>query len=302
MVSDILFNKKSSMITDTESLDKDFMQARKEIGDEEFSKRYRKVFDKDCLDYVETIVINLPNTCYAHCPYCIDKQIKDKTMDEEDFLETCKKTFDQFKTIPNISITGGTMSSKNFNKLLKMIREYYPDTFINWNTNGILVDHSYDEAINLIDVVNLHRNHYMDYINQKYFFTKQHVLSLDEAKELFKDKLYLRITVDQDTKIERYLDLNVPLYLNRLLPGNEDSDTAFFHIVSRFNIHESNMKRRNVYVSASYKNIPIRLCVGDRLSTYIKGRKPVFLNVIIIHRNGVVSGSWHEDDKFLFKS
>ena len=40
-----------------------FKIARIEIGEDEFNERYRKVFNQMVLDYVETIVLNLPNSC-----------------------------------------------------------------------------------------------------------------------------------------------------------------------------------------------------------------------------------------------
>lgn len=277
----------------------EFIKAKKEIGNEEFNQRFRKVLGNNCLDYVETIVINLPNSCYANCPYCIDKSIKHKTVDEENFIEKCCIVFNEFKTMPNIAITGGTMSSTNFNRLLNIIRDHYPSAFINWNTNGIKINHSYDEGIRLIDVVNLHRNHYLDDINEKKFYTSKHVLTLEEAKDIFKNKLWLRVTVEHDFNFDKYIDLKLPLYLNRLLPGTKKSKAKFSEVLDRLNIVNNDVKRRNVYINADYEGVPIRICVGDTLSKHISGRKPTFLNVVVVHRNGIVSGSWYEDDKFL---
>ena len=37
------------------------------------------------------------------------------------------------------------------------------------------------------------------------------------------------------------------------------------------------------------------------MSTHVVNRKPIYLNVAIIHRSGIVCGSWFEDDKVIYK-
>ena len=59
-------------------------------------------------------------------------------------------------------------------------------------------------------------------------------------------------------------------------------------------------RRRNRYVETTYKGVPVRFCIGDKLSTHEPGRYPVYLNVVIVHRSGIVCGSWYEDDKVLY--
>lgn len=75
-----------------------FRLAKIEIGDNEFNERYRKVFNQMVLDYVETIVLNLPNSCQCDCEYCIDKYLRAGHMDVTKFLIRCKELL---MTFPN---------------------------------------------------------------------------------------------------------------------------------------------------------------------------------------------------------
>ncbi|MBR1416191.1 MAG: hypothetical protein IJ572_00030 [Bacilli bacterium] len=71
-------------------------------------------------------------------------------------------------------------------------------------------------------------------------------------------------------------------------------------ILNKLNILKSVTKRRNVYINANYKNVLVRICVGDNVAKCVLNRKPTFLNVAIIHRSGIVCGSWYENDKLIY--
>ena len=276
--------------------------AKEEIGEDEFNKRYRKVFGIPCLDFVDSFVINLPEPCYANCEYCIDKYLRRKKIENDKFLEICEKVLNEFPKLKKVAITGGSLNANDFNKLVSMIKNHFPNIYINWNTNGILLDKNYSKSIDKINHINLHRNSADEQKNIEVFKTKKPILTIRQAKKLLKDKLVLRITIDEDFDIDDYIKFNVPLYLNRMLPGTEKTDKKYNETLKKLNItDDSDIRRRNVYLTANYKNIPIRICVGDKLSTHVKGRKPTYLNVVIIHRSGIVCGSWFEDDKVIYK-
>lgn len=282
--------------------DKEFLLAREELGEEEFNKRLRLVFDTYSLDFVNSIVINLPEPCYANCDYCIDNYLRNNSIDSDSFLEICEKVLKEFPNAKSVAITGGTLKSDSFNSLLYMIKKYLPDSYINWNTNGIGVNENYLEGIDKINHINLHRNSNNEEENKRIFRTNKDVLSIEEAKKLFKDKLCLRITVDKDFNLDNYIELGVPIYLNRLLPGTEESNKVFNDTIKKLNISDNiDRRRRNVYLNANYEGIPVRICMGDKLSTHVVNRKPIYLNVAIIHRSGIVCGSWFEDDKVIYK-
>lgn len=281
-------------------MNKELQKAFYELGKEEFDKHFREVFGIPCLDYVETIVINLPSTCYANCSYCIDKKIKNRTYSEDKFLEVCERCFSEFENIENICITGGSLSSVNFNKLLKLIKAHYPKSFVTYNTNGIGLDETYKSGIDMIDYINLHRNSVDEEINHSVFRSKLQPLTISEAKELFGDKLVLRVTIDENFDLDDYAKLGIPMYLNRMLPGGKETDSKYLETLEKLNITNRVVKRRNVYLTTDYKGTRVRICCGDSLSNHVPNRKPTYLNVAIIHRSGVISGSWYEDDKTLF--
>lgn len=84
-----------------------FRIAKIEIGDNEFNERYRKVFNQMVLDYVETIVLNLPNLCQCDCEYCIDKYLRTGHIDATKFLIRCRELLMTFPNAKNVCITDG---------------------------------------------------------------------------------------------------------------------------------------------------------------------------------------------------
>lgn len=281
--------------------EEEFLKARNELGDDIFNQHYREVFGIPCLDFVDSIVINLPEPCYASCDYCIDSYLRKNTIDNCTFLEICEKVLQEFPNIKNVAITGGSLNATDFNYLLCLIKTYLPNSYINWNTNGIGISEEYKPGISLINHINLHRNSVDENINKRVFKTARPVMTIDEAKKLFQDKLCLRITIDENFDFEEYIKLQIPLYLNRLLPGTRETDKIFKSAIQKLNIsNEIDKRRRNVYLTANCNNVPVRVCIGDKLSTHIPNRRPTYLNVAIIHRSGIVCGSWYEDDKVIY--
>lgn len=281
-------------------MDLELLQAKEELGIECFNAHFRKVFGISCLDFVETIVINLPESCYANCEYCIDKELRKHSTNVNSFLEVCEKVLLEFPSAKNVSITGGTLKFLDFNKLIILIKRYLPNSFVIWNTNGIEVDENYKESISKIDYINLHRNSIDEYENRKVFQTNRNILSISKAKAIMGEKLFLRVTVDEHFDIEEFLEAKIPLYLNRLLPGTKSTNENFKKVMKKLNISDVEKKRRNVYITSEYENVPIRIYLGDKLANHVPNRKPTFLNVAIIHRSGIVCGSWYENDKVIF--
>lgn len=280
---------------------KEFMIAEQELGTDLFNKHFRNVFGIPSLDFVTSLVINLPESCYANCDYCIDTYLRKNPIDNERFLEICEKVLQEFPNTKSIAITGGSLNATDFNRLVDMIKEYFPDSYINWNTNGIGVTEEYLSGISKINHINLHRNSVDDEENKKVFRTGKKILSIDEAKKLFGKRLCLRVTVDENFNLDDYSQEGVPLYLNRLLPGTEATDSVFNSVVEKLKIsNDVDTRRRNVYLTADYQGVPVRICMGDKQANHVPNRRPTFLNVAIVHRSGIVCGSWYEDDKVLY--
>lgn len=298
-----------SMVMESNASDPEYLERKiyqlavGEIGRGEYGRHIRKLFGRTVLDYAKTLVINLPGPCFSNCSYCIDKDLRKNSMNYDDFLETVRKVFIEKgnRHFKEVSITGGTLPPYYFNKLVNMILYFEPDVKITWNTNGADVNAAYD--VHPIKYINLHRNSADDDLNKSIFgCTEKPIISVNDFKTITKDKLCIRVTVDESFDIDNYVKFNTPLYLNRLLPGTPESEAAFDETLMKLNITEdSDIRRRNHYLNGTYKDIPVRLCLGDRMAEHVPDRYPMWLNVIIIHRSGVVAGSWYEDDKFLYK-
>lgn len=278
----------------------EFSIAKKELGTERFEQHLRNVFGIPCLDFVKTIVINLPEPCYANCDYCIDHYLRNNSIDTTEFLQICEMVLQEFPNVRSVSITGGSLKADDFNRLVYLIKKILPESRISWNTNGVGIDFNYLAGISMINRINLHRNSIDDEENKRIFRTSKPILSIAQAKLLMGEKLNIRVTIDETFDIDEYSSVKTPLYLNRLLPGTEITDRVFNDTLKKLNISDNiDKRRRNVYLSANYQGIPVRICVGDKLATHVPNRRPTYLNVAIIHRSGIVCGSWFEDDKVI---
>ena len=277
-----------------------YQEAIRDIGQSGYEAHIRDLFGRPVLDFAKTLVINLPGSCYANCPYCIDKGLLKNVMDYDDFLETCEIVLKEKHDFNEVSITGGSLPSDKFNELIDIVQKYCPDVKITWNTNGANINSSYN--VSHIKYINLHRNSADDKTNKELFYTDTEIISIEDFKQFAENRLCIRVTVDKDFDIDEYVKYKTPMYLNRLLPGNTETEKVFNKVKTALNITEdTDVRRRNHYINGIYKDIPVRLCVGDHLAKHVPNKYPAWLNVVIIHRSGVVAGSWYEDDKFLYK-
>ncbi len=281
-------------------MDLEMLHAQEELGVERFQKHLRSIFGITCLDFVKTIVINLPEPCYANCEYCFDKELRKHSTSTAKFMEVCEKVFKEFPNVKSVSITGGSLNPSDFNKLVELIRKYLPESRISWNTNGIGIDENYQNGISKLNRINLHRHSLDETENRIPFKAQKEVISIEKAKSLMGQKLFIRVTVDESFDIDKFIEPQIPLYINRLLPGTDATNENFKKTMQKLNISDIDKRRRNVYINCFYHGIPVRVCMGDKLAECVPGRKPTYLNVAIIHRSGIVCGSWYENDKVIF--
>lgn len=273
-------------------------KAEAELGKDEYNSRLATVFGKQVLNFADTLVINLPGSCYADCDYCIDKKLRPNACDVHTFFESLNRITAEPFEFKYISITGGSLDAKHFNQIINITTKRWPDAIITWNTNGIFVTAEYNIAP--ISHTNLHRNAIRESSNKMLFRTFAIPISIDDARKMFGTKLSLRITADESFDLDDWVELGVPLYLNRMLPETPTTKSKFEDIIKKCEINNKEIHRRNVYLNATYKNTPIRLCCGDKQAECVINRYPTYLNVVILHRSGVISGSWFENDKLLF--
>lgn len=287
------------------NLKEKFQLAKQELGEEEFNQHYREVFGKPVLDYVKTIVFNLPEPCYCNCSYCLDKEIiPEIPLDNYGWLKRAIKVLKEFPNAKNVTITGGTYPVGYFFELLRVIKKYLHNPSITWNTNGVGVENYYNVDV-LIDHINLHRQSVHDGENHRLFHApnvkSKSPIPLEYARWLFRGKLTIRTVVDEDFDLDEYASLGLPLFLNRLLPGSSESEDCFNKVLDKLDVLDSERRRNNQYLTGEYNGVPVRIGVGDSVYSHVPGREPVFLNVCIVHRSGVVAGTWFEDDKVLLR-
>ena len=274
------------------------LKAKTELGEDEYNSKLSTVFGKQVLNFANTLVINLPGSCYADCDYCIDKKLRPNACDVHTFFESLDRITKEPFNFERISITGGSLDAKHFNQIISIITKRWPDAIITWNTNGIFITDEYNIAP--IIHINLHRNAIRESSNKILFRTFAIPMTIDDARKMFGTKLSLRVTVDESFELDDWAKLGVPLYLNRMLPETPATKHKFEDIIRKCQADNKEVRRRNVYLNTTYKDIPVRLCCGDKQAECVINRYPTYLNVVILHRSGIISGSWFENDKLLF--
>ena len=276
-------------------------EAKKELGLTEFRKRYRSIFGEKRLDFVRTLVLNVPYPCRANCDYCIDKELRFHTITTNHWFKSLRLLFHTFPEVENVTITGGHVPFKTMRKILNGIDNILAKPEITWNTSGINIDRDYRAFKDKLTHVNLHRNHFDDKRNQEIFKTSYPIISIEEAKKIFGEKLSIRSVVDKNFDLDEYAKFGVPLFLNRLLPITDESDELFDKVAEKLDgFYALDVRRRNAYMDTFYNGLPVRLGYGDTKVVHKPNREWLYLNVAILHRSGIISGTWYEDDKVIY--
>lgn len=284
-------------------MDAEFQLAKIELGEKEFNKKYREIFGKPVLDFVETLVFNLPGPCYCDCPYCIDAGLRKRETSSWNWITVAQTMMREFPNIKHVTITGGTLLDHYFSTLVFRIKDKYPNAEITWNTNGIIPDNA-KILSKLFDHVNLHvqSTNYEKNIEKFGFYSQFYTMkTIEEMKEIFGDRLALRTTITNDFDIDEFVQLGIPLFLNRQLPVTQSSHNNYLKVINKIHFNDKEKRRNNQYFDGTYKNVPVRIGVGDNTYEHIPNREPIYLNVAILHRSGIISGTWHEDDKVLYE-
>jgi len=293
----------------------EFADAYDELGHESFNRHFDYKFGMPVLNFVNTLVFNFPQPCYANCKYCIDKNLrKTPSIKELDWLDVSMKLLREFRGVDHITLTGGNPHPEFFDELMDSISVYSPNASITYNTNGIGLNTLYN--LDEVRYLNLHRNAIDPKINEARFHIDKHRLNLHNpipyiasVNEMCGEntKLTLRVTVDETFKLNdfiQFVDFGYPIFINRMQPGTLESGMNFSeilnYIIENGNGLEPETRRRNAYFNTEIEGVPVRIGMGDSKATRVPGRYPTYLNVAILHRSGVIAGSWYEDDKTLY--
>ena len=120
-----------------------------------------------------TIIFRTTNCCNLNCKYCYDKENhKRKNIENENFnskipliVSNLKKIWKNKEQNSEIIFHGGEpliISSGNYEKLIKEIKNEYPNTIISMQTNGTLIN---EEFIRLFKKYNIHLGISLDGFN-----------------------------------------------------------------------------------------------------------------------------------------
>ena len=89
-------NSKQRIIMESDAINleqleyKIHQQALFDIDQSEYEVHIRNLFGRPVLDFAKTLVINLPGSCFANCPYCIDKDLRKNIILRGGYCHVCK--------------------------------------------------------------------------------------------------------------------------------------------------------------------------------------------------------------------
>jgi len=210
----------------------------------------------DIPDKIEKPYINMYiqlDGCNAKCSFCefMNTNIDFDYQKLNSVLSELKKQIN----INKISITGGepTLNTTRLYRIILIIKNHFPKTFLVMNTNGLNLEKLDREGvINQFDSISISRHHYNDETNNKIF--KTNCLSNDELCEITK----------------RYKDTEIFHFSCNLIKGNIDSKNEvykYLEFCSSMDVTDVGfvgLMKINQYCEDQYIDLEINDLLSDR--------------------------------------
>lgn len=272
-----------------------------------FNKSWKIVNDY----WMKHIHIKITDKCDAHCPFCIEREshIKENKQHLLDNLQVLLREMANQNHLATVSITGGEPSLCEYTgEVIDCVKQY--NTFLNVNTNFHNIIHSHYDP----DWINISRHS----LERSDNYTGLRDIDKEALKEyrishpLTKVRIQCVLhpfglhTIDEIRYfIEYYSDIADDFSFRRLInTTNEAPKDDLFQQLKHFlysnaDFVEQVTKDYYVYETWKYKGMNITLSHSDMrlLCSLEKIEEDSILREIIIHPDGLVSGSWYRDKR-----
>jgi len=274
------------------------------------------LFGKEYLiqdDYwMKHIHLKITDKCNAHCPFCIEKD-SDVKENPEKFLRNLKVLLKQMSEqghLTTISVTGGEpFLCNHLTDALNIIREY--SCFLTINTNATCI-----KSLGVSpDWINISRHK----IGDDKDCGLSHITKgdLEDLREKFPhSKIRIQSVINEygmksvDEILEfvnHYKDLVDDFSIRQLISVLEDKsvytiDSLKWYLYQNAMLIEQVLKDYYVYETWNYNGANITLSHSNMvlLHNIEKVEKDNVLREIIVHPDGLISGSWYRNKKIIF--
>lgn len=262
--------------------------------------------------WMKHIHIKITDKCDAHCPFCIEKSshITENKQHLLENLQVLLKEMNNQNHLTTVSITGGEPSLCAYTgEVIDYVKQY--NTFLNINTNFHRGICSSSDP----DWVNISRH-----AVEKDSYTGIQDLDREMLKDyrILHPSTKIRIqcvlhpfglqTVEEiKAFIEHYVGIVDDLSFRRLINTTEEAPKDdLFQQLKHFLYHNASfveqvLKDYYVYETWNYKGLNITLSHSNMRLLYNleKTEDDRILREIIVHPDGLVSGSWYRDKKII---
>lgn len=283
-----------------------------------------KLFGKDFKimdDYwMKHVHIKITDACNAKCPFCVEKGSCVKA-NKEKLMDNTRELLNQLAAqghLTTVSITGGEPSICNYTgEVVDMIKLEHPDVFLTINTNLSDVVYSAED----FDWINISRHKVgndelcgfkCDSDKDNIEFYKKHHPKTKFRMQCVLHNDGIKSIEAFDEYVDAYSKIADDLSFRRLCDAEAKEDDIYnkirLYLLSlaengKAELIEQVLKDYYVYETWSYKGVQITFSHSNMpfLAEVEKTESDNVLREIIVHPDGLISGSWYRSKKVIIK-
>jgi len=305
-------NKKAFLWSPTLEMNEDQIKSSK-VDDIIIAGNHFKMYHDDWKHHIH---IKCTDRCDSNCSFCIEKSERDNPQNVKNLLESSKfilKTLNNQGMLRTVSITGGEpMIFPKINELIDIIKSYNI-MLLSINTNGYNINklQDFDGWIN----ISKHAIDDRDVFKRDFVITPKYLMRFRKTHPHIKIRLQCVLgtsnisTINDVFKFIDYFKGYVDdfSFRNLIIDGKESciNDTLLSLRYILFTYHEfveQVIQDYYVYETYIYNGIPITISWSNmkELMNYNESHNSNFLEEIIVHPDGIISGSWNKKSLVIY--
>jgi len=273
-----------------------------------FGKEYRMYKD----EWKHHVHFKCTNNCDANCAFCIERDSRHDGGNPKKFYESCSQLLEQLNEqgmLRTVSITGGEPSIfPLINETIGLINKYDVMLF-SMNTNGRLLNALDRDIVNGWLNISKHSTHDAHIFKREFEVTPEYLAEIRARQPRAKIRFQCVLGLEDGLQsldevkafIKHYNDVVDDFSFRSLIVENKDGevpqlfkdlrDWLFPHCVEQtiqdYYVYE-------VYDVEGYKPITISWSNMYLLKQYNESNNDNFLEEIIVHPDGMITGSWNK--------
>lgn len=281
-----------------------------------FGKEYRMYAD----EWKHHVHIKCTDRCDSNCSFCIERSERNNPQNTAALMSSTKKVLTELQEqghLKTVSITGGEPTMfNNFYELVELISSYNP-TLLSVNTNGRYLSSRLPKNFNGWVNISKHSIDDTNVFNRDFLVTSSYVTSIKrirpDTKVRFQCVLGVTCAMDTISNIIDYIReyKNVVddfSFRNLIIENDETKMNSLLFEFRDFLLENGEFVEQVIqdyYVYETFKMFGTQITLSwsnmKALKDYNESHDSNFLEEIIVHPDGMISGSWNKKSLIIFK-